>query len=73
MAEIRIHLHDEIRAIRQRPAEAGHIGSAQPLFARPVNNRHARLGLAVAPGQFIGEGARTVRRVVIYDHQPQLG
>ena len=48
MAEVGIHLHDEICTIGQGAAHAGHICGAKPAFACAVDDHQPR---AVAKGQ----------------------
>ncbi len=64
MAEVGVHLEDELRTGLQGLAKAGEVRLGQAFLARAVEHLHLR----VLAGELVGQPAGAVRRVVV-DHE----
>ena len=69
MAEVGVHLEDQVVPVLERPAEAREVGLPQPGLARPVQHVDPRLG----GGQLVGQLAGAVGRIVVHDQHVELG
>ena len=68
MAEIGVHLHDEVGALGNRLGHAGDVGGAEPALTGAMNDRHALAAIrrrAVFLHQFVGDVAGAVGRIVV--------
>jgi hypothetical protein len=63
VGQVGVHLDDQLRAGRQRLAEAGEVGAAEAVLARAVQDAD----VAVVAGELVGQLAGAVGRGVVDD------
>ena len=68
VGKVGVHLDDVLRTQIEGATETGQVGGTQTQFPCSVNHMEA---IAVVCCQFVGDLARTVRRIVIYDENLQ--
>ena len=69
MRKITVHLEDEFVIFFQRPFESGDVGAAQAVFFRAVQD----VDLRMLRGEFVGDFARAVRRIIVHHQHVHAG
>jgi hypothetical protein len=69
VAEVGVHLEDQVRSTGEGVPEPGEVGNAEPALIRPVENLD-RVDLARKP---VGDPSRSVGGVVVDDQDPVRG